>query len=100
MVLPFLTHSEYVGALCADGCSEYTRKQIDELTEYVRRPQIGAKGTYLLRYNTDGTLKSSVDKFYSTEDLKKWADAVNAKPGDLIMLLAGEKKKTLSALSS
>ena len=91
--------AEYVGAICAGGCSEYTRKQIDELTEFVKRPQIGAKGLIYLRYNTDGTLKSSVDKFYSSEDLKKWVDTVNAKPGDLIMLLAGDKKKTLSALS-
>jgi aspartyl-tRNA synthetase len=91
--------SEYIGAICAEGCSEYTRKQLDELTEYVKRPQIGAKGLIYLRYNTDGTLKSSVDKFYSTEELKKWADALNANPGDLILVLAGEKKKTLAALS-
>ena len=57
--------SEYVGGICAEGCSEYTRKQIDELTEFVRKPQIGAKGLVYARYNTDGTVKSSVDKFYS-----------------------------------
>src|SRR5450759_4042443 len=91
--------SEYVGGICAQGCSEYTRKQIDELTEFVKRPQIGAKGLVYARYNTDGTLKSSVDKFYSPEELRKWADAMNAKPGDLMMILAGEKKKTLTALS-
>jgi aspartyl-tRNA synthetase len=91
--------SEYVGAICADACSEHTRKQLDEMTEFVKRPQIGAKGLIYIRYNTDGTLKSSVDKFYSPEELKKWADAMNAKPGDLILILAGEKKKTLTALS-
>ena len=92
-------NSDYIGGLCAEKCSEYTRKQLDELTEFVKRPQIGAKGLIYLKYNTDGTLKSSVDKFYSREDLKKWADIVNAKPGDLILVLAGDKKKTLTALS-
>jgi len=91
--------SEYIGGICAEGCSEFTRKQLDDLTEFVRRPQIGAKGMVYLRYNTDGTLKSSVDKFYTPEELKKWADAVKAKPGDLILILSGDKKKTLSALS-
>ncbi len=89
----------YVGGICAPGCSEYTRKQVDELTEFVRKPQIGAKGLVYVRYNTDGTLKSSVDKFYSPEELRKWAEKMNAQPGDLIMILAGEKKKTLPALS-
>jgi aspartyl-tRNA synthetase len=92
-------NSDYIGGICAEKCSEYTRKQLDELTEFVKRPQIGAKGLIYLKYNTDGTLKSSVDKFYSREDLKKWADIVNAKPGDLILVLAGDKKKTLTALS-
>lgn len=91
--------SEYVGAICARGCSEYTRKQIDELTEFVRKPQIGAKGLVYLRYNSDGTLKSSVDKFYSPKELEKWVDAVDAKTGDLILILSGDKKKTLTALS-
>ncbi|HEY5469342.1 MAG TPA: aspartate--tRNA ligase [Bacteroidales bacterium] len=91
--------SEYVGAICALGCSEYTRKQIDELTEFVRKPQIGAKGLVYLRYNSDGTLKSSVDKFYSPKELEKWVDAVDAKTGDLILILSGDKKKTLTALS-
>ena len=61
----------------------------------MKRPQIGAKGLVYLRYNTDGTLKSSVDKFYSTDDLKKWAVKMDAKPGDLILIMAGDKKKTL-----
>jgi len=91
--------SEYVGGICAAGCSDYTRKQIDELTEFVRKPQIGAKGLVYARYNSDGTVKSSVDKFYSPEELMKWAVATNAKPGDLLLILAGEKNKTLPALS-
>jgi aspartyl-tRNA synthetase len=91
--------SEYIGGICADGCSEYTRKQIDELTEYVKRPQIGAKGLIYVRYNTDGTFKSSVDKFYSFEELKKWSEVMNGKPGDLMLIMGGEKKKTLTALS-
>jgi len=91
--------SEYVGGIYAEKCSDYTRKQLDELTDYVKRPQIGAKGLIYVRYNIDGTLKSSVDKFYSREDLKKWADVMTAKPGDLMLVMAGDKKKTLSALS-
>jgi aspartyl-tRNA synthetase len=91
--------AEYIGGICAEGCSEYTRKQLDELTEFVKRPQIGAKGLIYLRYNADGTLKSSVDKFYTAEDLKKWAEIMNAKPGDLMLIMAGVKKKTLTALS-
>ena len=91
--------SEYIAGICVEKCSEYTRKQLDELTEFVKRPQIGAKGLIYLRYNTDDTLKSSVDKFYAPQDLRKWADIMNAKPGDLILVLAGEKKKTLTALS-
>jgi aspartyl-tRNA synthetase len=91
--------SEYIGGICAGNCSEYTRKQLDELTEFVKRPQIGAKGLIYLKYNSDGTLKSSVDKFYSIEDLKKWVEIMNAKPGDLILVMAGDKKKTLTALS-
>lgn len=91
--------AEYIGAICAQNCSEYTRKQLDELTEFVKRPQVGAKGLIYLRYNSDGSLKSSVDKFYTPDDLKKWAEMMNAAPGDLILLMAGDKKKTLTALS-
>jgi aspartyl-tRNA synthetase len=90
--------AEYIGAICAPGCSDYSRKQLDELTEFVKKPQIGAKGLVYVKYGTEG-LKSTADKFYSQEDLKKWAEAVNAKQGDLILILAGEKKKTLTALS-
>jgi aspartyl-tRNA synthetase len=92
-------NAEYVGGICAEGCSEYTRKQLDELTDFVKKPQIGAGGLIYLRYNADGTLKSSVDKFYSAEELKKWTDAISAKPGDLILIMAGNKKKTQTALS-
>jgi aspartyl-tRNA synthetase len=92
-------NSEYAGGICAKGCSEYTRKQLDELTEFVKRPQIGATGLIYVRYNSDGSVKSSVDKFYSDNELRLWIDAMNAKPGDLILVLAGEKQKTLAALS-
>ena len=75
-------------------CVEYTRKQIDELTEWVKRPQIGAKGLIYLRCNADGTFKSSVDKFYTQEDLAAWAKKANANPGDLLFLLSGDLEKT------
>lgn len=91
--------AEYVGAICAEGCAGYTRKQLDELTDFVKRPQVGAKGLIYLRYNEDGSLKSSVDKFFSEEDLKQWADRCNAKPGDLILVMAGETEKTQKQLS-
>ena len=91
--------AEYIGGICAAGCSEYSRKQIDELTEFVRKPQIGAKGLVYLRYGADGALKSSADKFYSQEELKRWAQRANARPGDLVLILAGDRKKTLTALS-
>jgi aspartyl-tRNA synthetase len=90
--------AELVVGICAEGCAEYTRKQLDELTDFVKRPQVGASGLVYLRYNADGTLKSSVDKFYTPEDLKTWADAFNAKPGDLILVLAGNAHKTRKAL--
>lgn len=90
--------AEYIGAICAEGCAVYTRKQLDELTDYVKRPQIGAKGLVYARVEADGTVKSSVDKFYSPEDLKSLASKVNAKSGDLILILAGDRGKTLTAL--
>jgi aspartyl-tRNA synthetase len=90
--------AELVVGICASGCGEYTRKQLDELTDFVKRPQIGASGLVYLRYNIDGTLKSSVDKFYNEEELKKWTAACNAKPGDLILILAGAEEKTQKAL--
>ncbi len=88
----------YVGAICAEGCAVYTRKQLDELTDFVKRPQIGAKGLIYVRYNEDGSLKSSVDKFYNEADLKLWAERCHAKPGDLILMLAGETEKTQKQL--
>ncbi|MDO5664873.1 MAG: aspartate--tRNA ligase [Bacteroidia bacterium] len=91
--------SEYVGAICAQGCAVYTRKQLDELTDFVKRPQIGAKGLIYVRYNEDGTLKSSVDKFFSEDDLKLWAERCNAKPGDLLLVLSGETEKAQKQLS-
>ena len=89
----------YVGAICVEGCAVYTRRQLDDLTKFVKRPQVGAKGLIYLRYNEDGTLKSSVDKFYSEADLKLWAERCDAKPGDLILVLAGETEKTQKQLS-
>ena len=81
------------------GAADYSRKQLDELTEWVKRPQIGMTGLIYLRLGADGTLKSSVDKFYNPEELKKWANAFDAKPGDLILVLAGSAAKTRKALS-
>jgi len=91
--------AEIVIGINANNCASYTRKQIDELTDFIKRPQIGATGLIYLRYNEDGSLKSSVDKFYSEEELKNWATAFDAKPGDLILVLAGHTDKTRKALS-
>lgn len=90
--------AEYVGAICAEGCARYTRKQLDELTDFVKRPQVGAKGLVYVKYNEDGTLKSSVDKFFTEDDLKAWTEACQAKPGDLLLILCGAKNKTLAQL--
>jgi aspartyl-tRNA synthetase len=95
----FFDSAEYVGAICAEKCGDYSRKQLDELTAFVKRPQIGMQGLIHVKYNEDGTLKSSVDKFYSGDDLKKWAETLNAGPGDLILVLAGERELTLKALN-
>lgn len=89
--------AEYVGGICAPGCAGYTRKQLDELTEFVKRPQVGANGLVYIRYTEEG-IKSTIDKFYSSEELTNIANAMGAKQGDLILILAGQKKKTLSAL--
>lgn len=91
--------AESVLAINASGCASYTRKELDELTEWVKRPQIGATGLVYARYNGDGTMKSSVDKFYPEEELKKWAEQCNAKPGDLILILAGGDSKIRKAMS-
>ena len=90
--------SEYVGAICADGLASYTRKQIDELTEWVKRPQVGAKGLVYIKVNEDGSIKSSVDKFYPAEVLYGIADGMGAKKGDLILVLCGPKRKTQTML--
>ena len=90
--------AEYIGAICAEGCAGYTRKQLDALTEFVKRPQVGAKGLVYVRCEVDGSYRSSVDKFYGQEDLARWAARCGAKPGDLLLILSGPKKGTLSAL--
>lgn len=89
---------EYVGAIAAPGCADYTRKQTDELTEWVKRPQVGAKGLVYIKLAQDGSIKSSVDKFYTAEQLKGIADACGAVAGDLVLLLCGEKRKTQNQL--
>jgi aspartyl-tRNA synthetase len=91
--------AELVVGINAEGCSEYTRKQLDELTDFVKKPQVGAGGLIYVRNAADGTLKSSVDKFYTPEELKKWAVALNSKPGDLMLILAGKANKTRKALN-
>jgi len=92
-------NAEAVLAIAVPGCSEYTRKQTDELTEWVKRPQIGMQGLVYIKYNTDGSLKSSVDKFYSEDKLKAIADAAGAQKGDLILILAGREERTRKAMS-
>ncbi|SIO50721.1 aspartate--tRNA ligase [Chitinophaga niabensis] len=91
--------AELVVGINAGGCSEYTRKQLDELTDWVKRPQIGMTGLIYIRYNTDGTLKSSVDKFFNEQALQLFADQCQAKPGDLILILAGKEERTRKAMS-
>jgi len=88
-----------VVGICAKGAAEYTRKQMDELTDFVKRPQIGATGLIYARYNADGTIKSSVDKFYNEDELKKWVAVFGAQPGDLMLLIAGDENKARKALS-
>ncbi len=86
--------AELVLGICAKGCATYTRKQLDGLTNFVKRPQVGAKGMVYVKCNEDGSFKSSVDKFYSQEDLKAWADKAGAEPGDLILVLSGNTHTT------
>jgi len=90
--------AELIAGFNATGCGEYTRKQLDQLTDFVKRPQIGANGLIYIRYGADGSLKSSVDKFYMPDDLKKVVQKFNANPGDLILILAGVKEKTQKQL--
>ena len=91
--------AELVVGICAEGAANYSRKQLDALTDFVRKPQIGANGLVYVKCNEDGTFKSSVDKFYSQEDLQEWSNEFGAKAGDLILVLAGNTNKTRSALN-
>jgi aspartyl-tRNA synthetase len=91
--------AEYIGGICAAGCAAYSRKQLDTLTDWVKRPQLGMKGLVYLKYEEDGTLKSTADKFYDQSALKEWATLFDAGPGDLILVLAGDRELTLKALS-
>lgn len=88
----------YVGAISVPGAAEYTRKQLDELTEWVKRPQVGAKGLVYIKYNPDGSVKSSVDKFYAAEHIRAMAEAAGAAAGDLVLILCGAKRKTQNML--
>lgn len=89
----------YVGAIVAPGCVGYTRKQLDKLTDFVKRPQVGAKGMMWVKYEADGSIKSSVGKFFTDEQIRTWLDRAEAKPGDLMLILAGETMKTRKQLS-
>lgn len=91
--------AELVVGFCADGCANYSRKQLDKLTDFVKKPQVGAKGMVYVKFNEDGTYKSSVDKFFDQEALKTWADKMNAKPGDLLLVLSGETDKVRKQLN-
>lgn len=91
--------AELVVGINAPGCAHYTRKQLDELTEWLKRPQIGAKGLIYVRYNDDKSLKSSVDKFYSEVDLRAWAEGTGMNPGDLLLIVSGEADKARKQLS-
>lgn len=93
-------NAELVVGICAEGCAKYTRKQLDELTDFVKRPQVGASGLVYIKYNEDGSFKSSVDKFYSVEQLQKVVEKFGAKPGDLMLVMAGKREKTQTALCS
>ena len=91
--------AEYVGGICCEGCASYTRKQIDALTDFVKRPQIGAKGIVWIKVEADGSIKSSIGKFYSEEDLKKMTDRCGAKAGDMVLVLCGKTAQTRKQLN-
>ncbi len=91
--------AEYVGAIAAPGCAEYSRKQTDELTDFVKRSQIGASGLVYIKYGSDGTIKSSVDKFYTPEELERVCKECGAERGDLVLVMCGKRRKTLPQLS-
>ena len=97
---PVFNAAELVVGIAAPGCANYTRKEIDALIDWVKRPQVGASGMVYVKCEEDGTFKSSVDKFYDQEDLKNWAEATNAKAGDLILILSGEAHKVRTQLSA
>ena len=88
---PVFNEAEYIGGICAKGCANYTRKQLDELTDFVKRPQVGAKGLVYVKFNEDGTVKSSIDKFYEPEVWQTLKTAMNAEDGDLVLILSGDK---------
>jgi len=92
--------AEYVGGICAPGAAGFSRKQLDQLTDYVKTPQIGAKGLIYVKYNEDQTFKSSVDKFFDGPALQIWADHFDAQPGDLLLIMSGEREQTLKALGT
>ena len=88
----------YVGGICVPGAAAYSRKQTDELTEFVKSPQVGASGLVYVKWNADGTFKSSVDKFYTPDDLRRWMEAAGASAGDLLLVLSGPADRTLVQL--
>jgi aspartyl-tRNA synthetase len=96
---PVFDQAELIIGINAKACAEYTRKQMDELTDFIKRPQIGGTGLIYLRHGADGSLKSSVDKFYNEDDLKKWSAAFNSEPGDLILVMAGQTDKVRKQLN-
>ncbi len=96
---PVFDNAEYVAGICAENCAGWSRKQIDQLTEFVKKPQIGAKGLVYVKYNEDRTIKSSVDKFYNEQTICNWIKLAGARPGDLILILAGDRIPTQVALS-
>ena len=93
-----MDEAEYVGAIVAPGCADYTRKQLDGLTDFVKRPQIGAKGMMWVKFEADGSIKSSVGKFFTDEQIKAWGERAGANPGDLMLILAGQTAKTRKQL--
>lgn len=95
---PVFDSAEYIGGICASGCGEYTRKQLDELTEWVKRPQIGARGMVYVKLGLDGEIKSPVDKYYTADAIKAVTDHMGAKPGDLVLILSGGKENMQNAL--
>ena len=88
---PVFDNAEYIGGICVPGCAGYTRKQLDQLADFVKRPQIGAKGLVYVKYNEDGTVKSSIDKFYTPDVLQKLKEKMGANDGDLVLILSGDK---------